>query len=104
MKKAILLAPRGSTLDEVRVAVEAAFKFSLSAHESAYHGGDYFRGEIDEISFLLQANFVEDDGEVTEAEFPDADFLLYVNGGAAGVDEIFEKLKTLGKILRLSEY
>lgn len=91
-------------MNETKAAFETAFNFSLSAHESAYHGGEYFRGEFEGVDFLLQANFVEDDGEATEAEFPDARFLLYVNGGSAGVDGIQESLLTLGKILRSSHY
>ena len=49
---------------------------TMETHESEYRGGDYFRLEKDGVKLVLQKNFMEDDGDVTEAEYPDADVLL----------------------------
>ena len=83
-------------LDEVRSEIESVLAVRLVAHESDYHGGDYFKGAIDGVDLVLQTNFVEDDGEPTEAEFPDAAVLLYVNGAQAAVDGLREVLLAHG--------
>jgi hypothetical protein len=95
----------GSNLDEVRSEVESVLAVELIAHESDYHGGDYFKGTLRGVSLVLKSNFLEDDGDLTEAEFPDAAFLLYVNGAQAAVDGLRDVLLARGaKQLRATSW
>jgi hypothetical protein len=104
MKKALLLAAVASTIDEAKGAIEASAGVSLAAHESAYRGGDYFRGDFDGVNLVLQTNFIEDDGEPAEAEFPEVSLLIYLDGEIRAVDLVASRLVTMGKVLRSSTY
>ena len=103
MKKSLLLEVVASDLDKARDLVKAAADLELAEHESEYLGGLYFRGTLDGASLLLQENFMEDDGECTEAEFSDACFLLYVDGADVDVDRVSDRLSNL-RVLRASTY
>jgi hypothetical protein len=103
MKKALLLGTAASSIDEVRGALEVSAGLSLAAHESAYHGGNYFRGDLDGVSLVLQTNFIEDDGEPTEAEFPEVSLLIYLDGEVHAVDVVQGRLLNV-KVLRSSLY
>lgn len=106
MKKSILLVVEAADMEQARTAVEAATGSTLSAHQSDYHGGRYFRGQSANASVVLQENFIEDDGEPTEAEFPEAKLLVYVDGGVADADSIVAKLEAgeLVSVLRSNAY
>lgn len=107
MKKSNLFGASALELDAAKVAVEHALCAVMEAHESEYRGGDYFRSEQDGAKLVLQTNFMEDDGEVTEAEHAEAQVLLYVDGEAGNVDRvaalIAERLSSF-RLLRASSY
>ena len=79
-------------LEEVRSGVESALNIPLSAHDSLYFGGGYFRYSDEKISVLLHENFIEDDGAPTAADFPEVAVLLYVSGDGVVVDQVSEKM------------
>jgi len=104
-KKANLFGVEAVALAEGRTMVEAALGISLKAHESDYHGGDYFKLSGDDFNVVFQTNFVEDDSESTEAEYPDVALLLHINGNEAIVDRLSKMASKQGfKLLRSSTY
>jgi hypothetical protein len=104
-KRSVVFDIAGSDLDKVRSEVESVLAVRLIAHESDYHGGDYFKGTLGGVSLVLKSNFLEDDGELSEAEFPDAAFLLYVNGAQSAVDGLRQVLLARGaKQLRATSW
>ena len=107
MKKAILFAVAAADLVKAKLAVESALNAQLNAHESEYRGGEYFRVEHNGTNLVLQQNFEEDDGEPTEAEFPHAEIILYVDGEERDVDVVCATLSTsrcIKELLRSSVY
>lgn len=107
MKRAILLDAEELNLDDAKAKIEGALGLTLVLHESDYHGGSYFRYDSDNASLILQDNFVEDDGEATEAAFPLSKVLVYLNGNAESVDDLVAKLtekSRLAVVLRSSTY
>lgn len=106
-KKSNLFGASLLELNTARSAVERALGTPMESHESAYRGGEYFRLEKTGVKLVLQTNFMEDDGEVAEAEYPDADVLLYLDGDAKDVDGvatlITAQLNSF-KLLRTSTY
>lgn len=107
MKKANLFAIIATDFEHAKLAIESALNVKLNAHESDYHGGEYYRGEYAGINLVLQENFVEDDGERTEAEFPNVKLLLYVDGLENEVDKVDSKLlpsNCVKELLRSSVY
>jgi hypothetical protein len=66
--------------------------------------GEYFRGDLYGVNVVLQASFIEDDGEPAESEFPDANFLVYLDGEIGAVDLAASRLVALSKVLRSSTY
>lgn len=107
MKRANLFAIAATDLERAKLAIESTLRVQLSAHESEYHGGEYYRGECAGVSLVLQENFVEDDGEPTEAEFPLAKLLLYVDGLDRDVENVGSTLLPSGcvkELLRSNAY
>jgi len=104
MKKSLLLEAIGSNLDEAKVVIEAALRLSFTARESYYHGGKYFRADLDGVGVILQENFLENDGKLTEAEFPNVGYLIYIDGAEDSVDQISALLKAPTNLLRTSSY
>ena len=101
-KKANLFSLNHLDLLEAKNLLEEALGIALIAHESDYHGGDYFKMSSLDFNIVLQTNFMEDDGETTEAEYPDALLLLYINGDEIVVDKLSEKVTERGFNLRRS--
>ncbi len=102
-RKANLFGLGVGGLHAVREQIEDIFGLTLDAHESEYHGGDYFKISGTDFNVVLQTNFMEDDGEPTEAEFPGATLLVFVNGDEAKVDRMSSALLQNGfKLLRSS--
>lgn len=87
-KKANLFGLEVGELHSARKQVEKILGLALDAHESEYYGGDYFKTSGTDFSVVLQTNFMEDDGEPTEAEFPGATLLVFVNGDEAEVERM----------------
>lgn len=106
MKKSILLAVEAADIEQAKMVVESATGSTFAAHQSDYHGGSYFRSQSSDISLVLQENFIEDDGEPTEAAFPEAKLLVYVDGGATDADKVVAKLEAAQavRVLRSSIY
>lgn len=105
--KSNLFGAVAQELDIARAAVENALGVVMERHESEYRGGDYFLLEKEGAKLVLQANFMEDDGEVTEAEYPDAGVLLYMDGESSAVDglvtHVADRLSSF-RLLRSSSY
>lgn len=101
-KKANLFSFNELNLLEAKSLLEEVLEVALVAHESEYHGGDYFKMSSSDINIVLQTNFMEDDGETTEAEYPDALLLLYINGDEIVVDKLSEKVTERGFNLKRS--
>jgi len=92
-------------LDNFRDEMEKILDVSFSAHESEYHGGEYFRLAEMDLNVILQENFMEDDGEVTEAEFPEQELLIYISGDEIRVCEVSDVLrKNNFSLLKSSTY
>ncbi|MCC8442378.1 MULTISPECIES: hypothetical protein [Xanthomonas] len=104
MKKSLLVEIVASSLSEARNLFDSSYGILLDAHESEYRGGEYFRCEIDGVVLALQENFLEDDGEKTEAEFPKSEYLLYMDGDDVAVDKVLSRISEGKKILRSSVY
>jgi hypothetical protein len=104
-KKADLFGSETLTLVEGRALVDVALGIALVAHESDYHGGEYFRFGESEFAVVLKTNFVEDDGERTEAEYPKSTLLLYLTGEEGKVSRLGALAVRRGfKLLRSSVY
>jgi len=91
MNKSLLFEVVASDLAKARDSVKAAAHLEFAEHESEYYG-IYFRGILEGARLRLQENFMEDDGECTEAGFPDSRFLLYVDGAGVDVDRALSRL------------
>jgi hypothetical protein len=79
MKPALLIGFREADIRRIALAVERALDIKFVLHDSLWRGGDYYRCEDSEGSFILQRN--NDGGppgESAEIEFPDSPVLLYV--------------------------
>jgi hypothetical protein len=80
MKTCDLYGFSNDNLELVRIEIEQALGLRLAAHESLYHGGDYYRlGSLGQEHFILQRNIDLIDNEPLESEFPEMKVLLYVN-------------------------
>jgi hypothetical protein len=99
--KSVLLDINQEDLDYAKDKVEGSLGLSLVLHESEYHGGNYFRYDADNVSLLLQENFVEDDGERTEAEFPDSRLLIRIDGSVEVVSRMEATLTEGGASIRV---
>src|SRR4051812_25426941 len=63
-----------------RRALEQALALSFVAHESSYHGGDYYRcGAVGSEHFILKRNHDERENEWAESQLQEYALLLYVN-------------------------
>lgn len=103
--KANLFGLNLGTLSDECLRVEAVLGVSLVAHASDYHGGDYFKSSGNNFNVVFQENFVEDDGEHTEAAFPTAKLLLYITGDESVVDRLSMKPSLeCFKLLRSNTY
>jgi hypothetical protein len=103
--KANLFGLDTGTLPKECLKVEAVLGIPLVAHESDYHGGEYFKSSGNNFSVVFQENFVEDDGEHTEAAFPTAKLLLYITGDESVVNQLSMKPSLhCFKLLRSGSY
>jgi hypothetical protein len=69
-----------TSLDEARSLIERLLGLSFEEHDSAYHGGRYYRsGDEAHEHFVLKENRDPFEDEPAEDSFPDARILLYVN-------------------------
>lgn len=93
MKKVDLYSLPTADIDAARQCVEEAFALQMEPHESDYRGGAYYRFTEGDSGLVLQENFLDDDGERVERQFPDATILLYVNAEAAQAAEYGRLLK-----------
>jgi len=80
MKTCDLYGFGNDDLEAAKLAVEQALGIRLTAHESLYFAGNYYRlGRLGEEHFILRRNIDPFDGEPAELEFPEVGILLYVN-------------------------
>lgn len=69
-------------LEEARAIVEDVIAVKLTAHDSSYHCGVYYRShevDIDDENFILQKNYDDFEGEWTEEDHAHFPVLLFVN-------------------------
>jgi hypothetical protein len=63
-----------------RGLVENAIGIQLAAHDSSYHGGEYYRnGLVGSENFILKRNHDPHEDEWTEPQYKSCPLLLYVN-------------------------
>ncbi len=67
------------SLDDACALVGRTLGLQLFPHESGYKGGDYFRAQRANESFVLQRNFNEIEQAWTEPAHQEFPLLLYVN-------------------------
>ena len=74
-----LYAVNATSIEEARAFIEE-IGIVLREHNSGYHRGPYFAyGKIGEENFKLKRNIDPYEDVPNEADFPDQQFLLYVN-------------------------
>jgi hypothetical protein len=70
----------GVDLESAHRSAEKALDFRFIAHESSYHGGDYYRfGDVGTEHFVLKRNYDGFEKEWAESRFKEHSILLYVN-------------------------
>ena len=57
-------------------------------HDSDYRGGEYFRLEHEGVALVLQRNFEDEEGVLTESSHQGVRLLLYLDGEAKSVEAI----------------
>ena len=94
-------------LDALAVELSKALRISLEPYKAGSRGGEYYRGQGDDESLILQHN--RDVGvfpELAEEEFPNYRLLLYVETlkDKPSVVRWFEQSKLVASLLRVSKY
>jgi hypothetical protein len=73
----------GYAIDDIelaKVALEKMLGATLSAHDSLYYGGAYYRyGQRGEDTILLRRNIDPIDNEPAELDFPDLPIIVYLD-------------------------
>lgn len=92
MNKAVLLSIDLAEIEPARFAIEQVLGCRFSAHQSDYRGGDYHRCDFESVEMVLQENFIEDDGERTEASFPEVKLIVYLDGPRDRVERLHARL------------
>ena len=57
-------------------------------HDSDYRGGEYFRLEHEGVTLVLQRNFADEEGVLTESSHQSVQLVLYLDGEAKSVETI----------------
>ncbi|MFT5037275.1 MAG: hypothetical protein ACI9VM_000854 [Candidatus Azotimanducaceae bacterium] len=94
---------QSSSLDQARKILETTLELNFKAHESSYHGGDYYR--IDHASkelFILQKNFDEFTKEWNQQEHCDYPYLLFVTEETTRAEKVAGQLNPIDNIVLLS--
>ena len=69
-----------SSIEEAKSLVERLLSIQLEERESSYHRGPYFaHGQIGHENFEIKFNMDPFEDVPNEDDFPDHEFLLYVN-------------------------
>lgn len=92
MGKEVLLSIASPKIELARSVLEGIVGCKFAVHQSDYRGGDYFRCKVDSVEVVLQENFIEDDGEPTEAAFPSDKLLVYLDGPDDTVEKLCARL------------
>jgi hypothetical protein len=92
MDREVLLSIASPEIELARSTLEGIVGCKLAVHQSDYRGGDYFRCEVDRVELVLQENFIEDDGEPTEAAFASDKLLVYLDGPDDSVEKLCARL------------
>lgn len=85
-KTYLLFGLRSNDLHAARRIIEGALGVQMVLHESDYLGEYYCFGDVGAEHFILQKNYDDVEGEWTEPNFSNYDFLLYVNETDRGAD------------------
>jgi hypothetical protein len=75
-----LYTPRvAASLEATAATLRDALEVSFFEHESGFLGGDYFVADVGDVTIIVKANHVDEDGYPDEPDFPDA-ILVYLEG------------------------
>jgi hypothetical protein len=69
-----------SDLAPLAQQLEALLGIRCEAHESDFHGGEYYRAECAQGTVRLLVNYDPVDREVFEADWPEKRAILYLDG------------------------
>ena len=89
----VILGSQLDQLDELRTQIESYISVSFELHDSLYHGGDYFLGNVASCrsEIMVKRNFdVVDRAPVLE-EYSDTPLLVYISGNSE-VDSLSDQL------------
>ncbi|MFI9809988.1 hypothetical protein ACIHEJ_37775 [Streptomyces sp. NPDC052301] len=83
-----LLGAKGLKVPEAAELAGAALKIGLDLRESSYKGGEYFLHRyIDGAEISIEGNVRDEDGVLTESEFPEYSTLIYLNYSRSELEE-----------------
>jgi len=72
---------RAMPLPQACALIARALGVEFELHESGYRGGDYYRSARHERpEVIVQPNFEDDEGYLSEGRFADYETLVYING------------------------
>lgn len=73
---------------DVAALLEQVLGRQFVLHGSDYRGGEYFRLEHEGVTLVLQRNFADEEGVLTESSHQGVRLLLYLDGEAKSVEAI----------------
>ncbi|MEV0204292.1 hypothetical protein AB0H97_03735 [Streptomyces sp. NPDC050788] len=88
------LAPR-----DVAEIVSAKLAADFTLRESSYKGGEYFiHRTADGVEISIEKQFSDEEGELSEPDFPEYATFVYVNRGKSEIDRQLNELDQLHQI------
>ena len=100
MRTYLLFGLTGNDLADATTRIQCALGIAMSAHESSYRGGEYYRArDVGEEHFILQTNFDFTEGDWAEPQFSEHALLLYANEVSDAVTMV-TALAPIAKLLR----
>ncbi|EIF8787542.1 hypothetical protein R2917_004638 [Salmonella enterica] len=94
----------GSNLSEARELLESILNIVFCERDSTYHGGVYYlSGDKKYEHFILKENIDLFDNEPDEIDYPEYNYLLYINGTSRSSELKHEILNSNKFILLRSE-
>ena len=86
MKAHQLLGSKSMALRDTAALLEQVLGKQFVLHDSDYRGGEYFRLEYQGVTLMLQRNFEDEEGALSEPSHQDVRLLLYLDGEVKSVD------------------
>ncbi|MFN8081119.1 MAG: hypothetical protein U0Q19_16300 [Kineosporiaceae bacterium] len=70
-------------MDSVQQRLGRLWGVTLQLHDSSFRGGDFYMIRTRELEIIVQRNFIEDDGELSEPGLPDHSVVVYISQDVA---------------------